>query len=70
VIIIAFPGIVTSHVSKAAGEISGSGADEIRRQLQLPGTPDTAAPGAAEAGKKEGEEDPAAAIDRMLKQQK
>jgi len=70
-IVIAFPGIVTSHVSKAKGEISGSGADELRRQLQLPGTPDTAAPEPG-AAKKEGEagEDPAAAIDRMLKQQK
>ena len=36
-IVIAFPGIVTSHVSKAAGAISGSGADEIRRQLEAPG---------------------------------
>ena len=42
-IVIAFPGIVTSHVSKAAGAISGSGADELRRQLDVP-----VAPGAAE----------------------
>ena len=72
-IVIAFPGIVTSHVSKASGEISGSGADEIRRQLQAPATPDSALPdsGDADAPKQEGEtEDPAAAIDRMLKQQK
>src|SRR4029079_5314785 len=30
-IVIAFPGIVTSHVSKAQGEISGSGAEDPRR---------------------------------------
>ena len=70
-IVIAFPGIVTSNVSKASGEISGSGADEIRRQLQAPAEPDTSAPAVPGAPKKDGEEeDPAAAIDRMLKQQK
>ncbi|MGH8765665.1 MAG: TRAP transporter large permease [Burkholderiales bacterium] len=63
VIVIAFPGIVTSHVSKAAGAISGSGEDEIRRQLQVPGGADTPAG-------REGAEDPGAAIERMLKQQK
>jgi tripartite ATP-independent transporter DctM subunit len=64
-IVIAFPGIVTSHVSKAAGAISGSGADEIRRQLDVP-----AAPGSAESPGEAGKDDAAAQIDRMLKQQK
>jgi tripartite ATP-independent transporter DctM subunit len=64
-IVIAYPGIVTSHVSKAAGAISGSGADEIRRQLEVP-----AAPGAAESPGEAGKDDAAAQIDRMLKQQK
>jgi tripartite ATP-independent transporter DctM subunit len=64
-IVIAFPGIVTSHVSKAAGAISGSGADELRRQLGAPAAaPSGDSPG--EAGK----DDAAAQIDRMLKQQK
>jgi len=56
-IVIAFPGIVTSHVSKAAGAISGSGAEELRRQLGVPAAP---AP----------KDDAAAEIDRMLKQQR
>jgi len=56
-IVIAFPGIVTSHVSKAAGAISGSGAEELRRQLGAPAAPVP-------------KDDAAAAIDRMLKEQK
>jgi tripartite ATP-independent transporter DctM subunit len=72
-IVIAFPGIVTGNVSKASGEISGSGADEIRRQLQAPAAPDAAPQdaGGADAAKKGGEaaDDPAAAIERMLKEQ-
>ncbi len=56
-IVIAFPGIVTSHVSKAAGAISGSGVEELRRQLGAPAAPIP-------------KDDAAAAIDRMLKQQK
>ncbi|HTP63319.1 MAG TPA: TRAP transporter large permease subunit [Burkholderiales bacterium] len=58
-IVIAFPGIVTSHVSKAAGAIGGSAAEELRRQLGAPA-------GAGEAPK----DDAAAQIDRMLKQEK
>ena len=64
-IVIAFPGIVTSHVSKAAGAISGSGAEELRRQLGAP-----ASPGAGAAPGDASRDDPAAQIDRMLKQQK
>jgi GntP family gluconate:H+ symporter len=64
-IVIAFPGIVTSHVSKAAGAISGSGADELRRQLEQPAGP-AAAPKEGGADK----DDAAAQIERMLKQAK
>ena len=65
-VVIAFPGIVTSNVSAAAGAIRGSGVEELQRQLELPAAPEppTAAPGG------EGKEDPAAAIERMLKQDK
>jgi tripartite ATP-independent transporter DctM subunit len=56
-VVIAFPGIVTSHVSKAAGAISGSSTEELRRQLGAPAAP---AP----------KDDAADAIDRMLKEQK
>ena len=38
-IVIAFPGIVTGNVSEAAGAIKGSGADELRRQLEAPARP-------------------------------
>jgi tripartite ATP-independent transporter DctM subunit len=66
-IVIAFPGIVTSHVSKAAGAISGSGAEELRRQLDAPAAPGGAPKDDAESA---GKDDAAAQIDRMLKQQK
>jgi tripartite ATP-independent transporter DctM subunit len=66
-IVIAFPGIVTSHVSKAAGAISGSGADELRRQLEIPASPGDAPKG--EAGNA-GKDDAAEQIDRMLKDRK
>jgi tripartite ATP-independent transporter DctM subunit len=38
-VIIAFPAIVTGNVSKASGAISGSGADELRRQIEAPRAP-------------------------------
>jgi hypothetical protein len=66
-IVITFPGIVTSHVSKAISDVQGTGADELRRQLDaIPGAP---SPDGAPK-QDEDKEDPAAAIDRMLKQQK
>jgi tripartite ATP-independent transporter DctM subunit len=37
--VIIFPGMVTGNVSKAAGAIRGSGADELRRQLEPPAAP-------------------------------
>jgi hypothetical protein len=70
-IVIFFPGIVTDNVSKAKGGISGSGADEIRRQLGVPAAPEapTREGDAAKAGTPEQkDEDPAAAIRRMLKE--
>jgi len=65
-IVIAFPGIVTSHVSKAAGAIGGSASEELRRQLEAPSAPAAPKEGAAGADK----DDAAAQIERMLKQQK
>ena len=56
-IVIAFPGIVTSHVSKAAGAISGSSTEELRRQLGAPAAPVP-------------KDDAVDAIDRMLKERK
>jgi hypothetical protein len=70
-IVIAFPGIVTSHVSKAAGAISGTGADEIRRQLEAPTIPEAPASDSGDASKPGGGKDDAASeIERMLNQQK
>jgi tripartite ATP-independent transporter DctM subunit len=69
-IVIAFPGIVTSHVSKAVVSFSGSAADEINRQLANPGGAPSPAPGAP--GQPPGapkSEDAASEIERMLRQQ-
>ena len=41
----AFPGLVTGNISKAAGAIGGSGADELRRQLESPAAPKADAKG-------------------------
>ena len=68
-LVIAFPGIVTGNISKVKGGISGSGADEIRRQLDTPVAPTESETPKPDAGKDK-EEDPAAAIERMLKEQK
>ena len=35
-VVIAFPRIVTGNISEAAGAIKGSGADELRRQIEGP----------------------------------
>jgi tripartite ATP-independent transporter DctM subunit len=40
-VVIAFPGIVTSNVSKAKGAIEGSGAEELKRQLEVPAAPES-----------------------------
>ncbi len=72
-IVIAFPGIVTNNISKVKGGISGSGADEIRRQLDLPVAPDLPVQSGepkSDTSKAQQDEDPAAAIERMLKEQK
>ncbi|HTP97072.1 MAG TPA: TRAP transporter large permease subunit, partial [Burkholderiales bacterium] len=60
-VVIAFPGIVTGNVTQAAA-VRGSGAEELRRQL---GEPD-----AGDAAKEPKSDDPAAAIERMLKDAK
>jgi len=68
--IIAFPAIVTSNVSHAPGAIKGSGADELRRQIE--GAPP--APPAKGAATKEKEapkaEDAGSELERLLREQK
>jgi TRAP-type mannitol/chloroaromatic compound transport system permease large subunit len=68
-VVLAFPRIVTGNVSKAAGAISGSGADEIRRQLENPdnSSPPSGSGGASNSG--EGKDDAKSEIEKMLKQQ-
>jgi tripartite ATP-independent transporter DctM subunit len=62
--VIAFPGIVTSHVSKAAGAISGSGAEELRRQLEQSAPSASPKPDSGSAPA----QDPGSELERMLRQ--
>jgi tripartite ATP-independent transporter DctM subunit len=64
--IIAFPGIVTGNVVHAPGEIKGSGADELRRQIE--GLPAAPTPGGKPADAPKSE-DSSSELERMLKQQ-
>ena len=64
--VIAFPGMVTGNISEAAGAIKGSGAEELRRQIEgppkaapAPGTT-TAPPGVPKS------EDAGAELERLL----
>jgi len=69
-IVIAFPGIVTSHVSKAVGSFSGSATDEINRQLANPGgTPAAQPPAPGQSPSNPKGEDASSEIERMLRQQ-
>ena len=70
-IVIAFPRIVTGNVSAAAGAIQGSGADELRRQIEgpvkapVPAAP--AAPGDGQAKEPAPKaEDAGAELERLL----
>jgi len=62
--IIAFPGIVTGNVVHAPGEIKGSGADELRRQLEMPAPAVPPAPKPGEAPKPD---DAASELERQLR---
>jgi tripartite ATP-independent transporter DctM subunit len=66
--IIAFPGIVTGNVVHAPGAIKGTGADELRRQLEGSSAPPAApkAPGRQEAPKPD---DAASELERQLRNQ-
>jgi hypothetical protein len=61
--IIAFPGIVTGNISEAAGALKGSGAEELRRQIE---GPFKSAPG-TEAAPASKPEDSGAELERLLK---
>jgi tripartite ATP-independent transporter DctM subunit len=63
-IVIGFPGIVTGNISAAAGAIKGSGADELRRQIEAPRNP-----GGKTAEPPVKGEDAGAELERLLKGQ-
>ena len=66
-IVIAFPRIVTGNISEAAGAIKGSGAEELRRQIEGPfKSPPAGSEKAKEAPKAE---DAGAELERLLKGQ-
>jgi hypothetical protein len=69
-IVIAFPAIVTANISQAAGAIKGSGADELRRQIE--GTPAAPAPPVkgAPAAPPPKPEDEGEELEKLLRQQK
>jgi tripartite ATP-independent transporter DctM subunit len=69
--LIAFPGIVTGNVEHAPGTIKGSGADELRRQIEGSRAPAPPVPVPGK-GKKEAApkpEDSGSELERLLKQQ-
>jgi tripartite ATP-independent transporter DctM subunit len=67
--VIAFPGMVTGNVSAAAGAIKGSGADELRRQLEAPGAPKPDAKGKEAAPPPPKGDDVGSELERALKGQ-
>ena len=67
-IVIAFPRIVTGNVSEAAGAIKGSGAEELRRQIEGPQkAPSGVAPAGDKAAPPGKAEDAGAELERLLK---
>ena len=64
-VVLLFPGVVTSNVTKTTGDFKGSAADEIRRQLEAPAQDES-----GETSKPdESKGDPKSEIEKMLNQQ-
>jgi tripartite ATP-independent transporter DctM subunit len=61
-VVIAFPGFVTSHVTKATSDVKGTGLEELQRQIGGPAEP---APG--DAKPEEGKGDAGSELERLLK---
>jgi tripartite ATP-independent transporter DctM subunit len=68
-IVIAFPRIVTGNISAAAGAIKGSGAEELRRQIEGGSKAPAAAPGIEKGKAAPKPEDAGAELERLLKGQ-
>ena len=66
-VLIAFPGIVTGNISAAAGAIKGSGAEELRRQIEAPRAP--APPAGKDQAPPPKVEDAGSELERLLKQE-
>jgi tripartite ATP-independent transporter DctM subunit len=66
--VIAFPGMVTSNISKAASDVKGTGQEELQRQIGGSSVPTTPGKKSDDAAKPT--EDAGAELERMLKQQK
>jgi tripartite ATP-independent transporter DctM subunit len=66
-IVIAFPRIVTGNVHEAPGTLKGSGAEELRRQIEGGFKGPAPSPGADPDGAPGKAEDPGAELERLLK---
>jgi TRAP-type mannitol/chloroaromatic compound transport system permease large subunit len=66
-VVIAFPGIVTGNIHEAPGALKGSGAEELRRQIEGPFKA-PAVPG-GKAAEPPAKEDAGAELERLLKGQ-
>jgi tripartite ATP-independent transporter DctM subunit len=66
-VVIAFPRIVTGNISAAAGALKGSGAEELRRQIESDTKPPAPGPEKGKAAPKA--EDTGAELERLLKGQ-
>jgi tripartite ATP-independent transporter DctM subunit len=66
-VVIGFPGLVTGNITHTE-TVKGSGADELRRQIETPGAqPKAGAPGGPAAPAAPKSEDPGAELERLLK---
>jgi TRAP-type mannitol/chloroaromatic compound transport system permease large subunit len=68
-VVILFPRIVTGNISEAPGAIKGSGADELRRQIESPLKAAAPAPGDKPTQAPPKAEDAGAELERLLKGQ-
>jgi hypothetical protein len=64
-VVLLFPGVVTSNVTKTTGDFKGSAADEIRRQLEAPAPSDPGEPSKPDESKGDAKSE----IEKMLNQQ-
>jgi tripartite ATP-independent transporter DctM subunit len=66
-VVLVFPGVVTSNVTKTTGDFKGSAADEIRRQLEAPTQGESSEGAKPDEGAKSG--DAKSEMEKILNQQ-